>query len=56
MMEMNFKSKGRNVILRGLSRDAPKVVMAKRIERIYRNNGVDWVVQCLVLTKNSEDG
>ncbi|KAH9292247.1 hypothetical protein KI387_042564, partial [Taxus chinensis] len=37
-MELKFKSEGRNVILRGLSAGAPRVVAAEGMERTFRHN------------------
>ena len=42
-MEFKFHSNGKEVLLRGLSNGAPRVVTAKRMERFFQRGQVAWV-------------
>jgi hypothetical protein len=50
-LEMGFKHSDRKrVLLRGMSTGAPKTVLAKRMERIFRHREVEYVAECLITT------
>jgi hypothetical protein len=51
-LEMRFRdSDGKRIVLRGISIGAPKTVSPKRMERIFRNREVTYVVECLITMK-----
>lgn len=47
-MEFKFHSNWKEVLLRGLSNGAPKVVTAKRMERNFQRGKVAWVVGVII--------
>ena len=47
-MEFKFHSNGKEVLLRGLSNGAPKVVSAKRMERTFRRGQVAWAAGVII--------
>jgi hypothetical protein len=50
-LEMRFRDNdGRMVVLRGMLTGAPRIVSAKRMERICRHGEVAYVVECLITT------
>jgi hypothetical protein len=50
-LEMGFRdSDGKRIVLRGLSIGAPRTVLAKRMERIFRLGGIAYVAKCLITT------
>jgi hypothetical protein len=52
-MDLEFKEVyGRNVVFRGMSNDAPRIISAKRMEGIFIHGDVIYVVECLVTTEN----
>jgi hypothetical protein len=54
---MSFRdTNGSRVVLRGMSTGAPRAVLAKRMERIFRHGDVAYVVECLITTNRDSDG
>ena len=47
-MELKFHSNRKEVLLRGLSNGAPKVVFAKRMERTFQRGQVAWAVGVII--------
>jgi hypothetical protein len=55
--EMGFRDHdGKKVVLRGMSARAPKTVLAKRMERIFRHGEVEYVAECLITTQKDSKG
>jgi hypothetical protein len=53
-LEMGFRdSEGKRIVLRGMSRGAPKTFSTKRMERIFRHGEVVYVVECLITTQRA---
>lgn len=40
------------MVLRGLSKGGPCVVSFKCIERLFRHDQIEWVVECIVMSSN----
>lgn len=55
-LEISFEQNGERVLLQGLSNGSPRVVLAKKMEKILRHNQVEWVAQCLILDKTTPKG
>ena len=56
-MEMSFTEEGgRKVVLRGMTRNAAKVVTAKRMEAIFWRNEIVYAVECRIVTRVDEQG
>jgi hypothetical protein len=56
-LEMGFRDSDRKrIVLRGMSRGAPRTVSAKRMERIFRHGEVAYVVECLITTQRDSEG
>jgi hypothetical protein len=52
-MEMSFiEEGGRKVVLRGMTGNAAKVVMTKRMEAIFRRDEIVYAVECRIITHN----
>jgi hypothetical protein len=48
-LTMSFRdASGSRVVLRGMSTGAPRVVLAKRMERIFRHSDVAYAAECLI--------
>jgi hypothetical protein len=55
--EMGFRDHdGKKVVLRGMSARAPRTVLAKRMERIFRHGEVEYVAECLITTQKDSEG
>jgi hypothetical protein len=56
-LEMRFRDQdGKKVVLRGMSTRAPRIVSAKRMERIFKHGEVAYVAKYLITTqKDSKD-
>ena len=55
-MELEFKATdGRKVVLRGMSNDAPRIVLAKRMEGIFRHGDVSCVEEGLITIEKPLD-
>jgi hypothetical protein len=56
-LEMGFRDQdGKTVVLRGMSIGAPRIVSAKRMERIFRHGEVAYVAECLITTQKDSEG
>jgi hypothetical protein len=56
-LEMGFRDQdGTKVVLRGMSTGAPKTVLAKRMERIFRHGEVAYAAKCLITTQKDSEG
>jgi hypothetical protein len=56
-LEMGFRDQDRKkVVLRGISKGAPRIVLTKRMERILKNGEVAYVVECLITTQKDSEG
>jgi hypothetical protein len=54
-MEMSFNSKyGKRIMLKGMTGDAPRVVIAKRMQVIFRREQVAYATECLVMNVGHE--
>jgi hypothetical protein len=50
-MEMSFVGEGgRKVVLRGMTSNSARVVMAKRMEAIFKREEIVYVAECKVST------
>jgi hypothetical protein len=50
-LEMGFRDQdGKKVVLRGMSTGAPRTVLSKSMERIFRHGEVAYVAKCLITT------
>jgi hypothetical protein len=48
-LEMGLKdSEGKKIVLRGMSIGAPRIVSAKRMERIFRYGEVAYATECVI--------
>jgi hypothetical protein len=47
---------GKKVFLRGMSTGAPRIVLAKRMERIFRHGEVAYAAECLITTQKDSEG
>jgi hypothetical protein len=48
-LEMGFMDNdGKMIVLRGMSTGAPKIVLVKRMERIFRHGEVAYDTKCLI--------
>jgi hypothetical protein len=56
-MEMSFtKESGRKVVLRGMTSNLTKVVMAKRMEAIFRREEIEYVAECKISARVDKKG
>jgi hypothetical protein len=56
-LEMGFRDQdGKKVVLRGMSTGAPRTVLAKRMERIFRHGEVAYATECLITTQKDSEG
>jgi hypothetical protein len=56
-LEMGFRHHDRKkVVLKGMSTRAPMIVLAKRMEKIFRHGEVAYVVECLITTWKDSEG
>jgi hypothetical protein len=56
-LEMGFKYQdGKKVVLRGMSIGAPRTVLAKRMERIFRHGELAYATKCLITTQKYLEG
>jgi hypothetical protein len=56
-LEMGFRDHdGKKVVLRGMSTGAPRIVLAKRMERIFRHGEVAYAAECLITTQKDSKG
>jgi hypothetical protein len=56
-LEMGFRDRdGKKVVLRGMSTGAPKTVLARRMERIFRHGEVTYATKCLITTRKDSEG
>jgi hypothetical protein len=56
-LEMGFRNSDRKrIVLRGMSRGAPKTVSAKRMERIFRHGEVAYAAECLITAQRDSEG
>jgi hypothetical protein len=56
-MEMSFTEEGgRKIVLQGMTRNAAKVVMAKRMEAIFRRDDIVYATECRISTRVDEQG
>jgi hypothetical protein len=57
MLTMSFRdASGLRVVLRGMSRGAPRIVSMKRMENIFHHNDVAYVAECLITTRKDSKG
>ena len=49
-------SDGKRIVLRGMSTGAPRIVSAKRMERIFRHGEVAFAAECLITTRKDSEG
>jgi hypothetical protein len=55
-MELEFKGvDGKKVVLRGMSNGAPRIVLSKRMEGIFRHGDVACATECLITTQKPSD-
>jgi hypothetical protein len=55
-LEMGFReTKGKKIVLRGMSTRGPRTVSKKRIERIFRHGGVAYAVECVITMQRDSD-
>jgi hypothetical protein len=55
--EMGFKDQdGKKVVLRGMSIGAPRTILAKRMERIFRHGEVAYATEFLITTHKDSEG
>jgi hypothetical protein len=55
-MEMSFNSEeGKRVTLKGMTKNSPRVVSAKRMEAVFRHGDVAYATECLVVTQNTQE-
>jgi hypothetical protein len=56
-LEMGFKDHDeKKVVLRGMSTGAPRIFLAKRMERIFRHREVAYADECLITTQKDSEG
>jgi hypothetical protein len=56
-LEMGFKDHDkRKVVLRSMSTGAPRIVLSKRMERIFRNGEVAYATECLIIMRKDLEG
>jgi hypothetical protein len=56
-MEMSFNfEEGKRISLKGMTKNAPKVVSTKRMEAIFMHEDVAYVEECLVLVQTTHEG
>jgi hypothetical protein len=56
-LEMGFRDHERKkVVLRGMSTRELRIVLAKRMERIFRHGEVVYVAECLITTRKDSEG
>jgi hypothetical protein len=56
-LEMGFRDQdGKKVSLRGMSTEVPRIVSAKRMERIFRHGEVAYATKCLITTQEDSEG
>ena len=56
-LEMGFRDQDRKkVVIRGMSIGAPRAVLAKRMERIFRHGEVAYATKCLITTQKDLEG
>jgi len=56
-VEMGFRDQdGKQVVLRGMSTGAPRIVSSKRMERIFRHGEVAYVAEFLITTQKDLEG
>jgi hypothetical protein len=56
-MEMSFNSEeGKRVTLKGMTKNAPRVVSTKRMEAIFRREDVAYATECLVSVQTTQEG
>jgi hypothetical protein len=56
-LEMGFRdSDGKRVVLRGMSTGAPRTVLTKSMERIFRHGEVAYATKCLITTRKDSEG
>jgi hypothetical protein len=57
MLTMSFRdASGSRFVLRGMSTGAPRAVLAKRMERIFRHRDVAYAAECLITTRKDSEG
>jgi hypothetical protein len=50
-LEMGFRdSDGKRIVLRSMLTKASKTILAKRMERIFKNGEVAYAAECLITT------
>jgi hypothetical protein len=48
-LEMGFRDNdGKRIFLRGMSTGAPRIILAKMMERIFRYGEVSYAIECLI--------
>jgi hypothetical protein len=56
-LEMGFiDHDGKKVVLRGMLTRAPRIVSAKKMERIFIHGEVAYVAECLITTRKDSKG
>jgi hypothetical protein len=56
-LEMGLRdSEGKRIVLRDMLTRAPRIVSAKRMERIFRHGEVAYAAECLIATGRDPDG
>jgi len=56
-LETGFRDQdGKKVVQRGMSTGAPKIVLAKSMERIFRHGEVAYATDCLITTQKESEG
>jgi hypothetical protein len=56
-LEMGFRDQdGKKVVLRGMSTGAPRKILDKRMERIFRHGEVAYAAECLITTQKDSKG
>ena len=56
-LEMGFRDHDeKKVVLRCTSTGAPRIVLAKRMERIFRHGEVAYAAECLITTQKDSEG
>jgi hypothetical protein len=56
-VEMGFRDHdGKKVVLRGMSTGAPREVLAKRMERIFRHGEVAYATKFLITIQKDSEG
>ena len=56
-LEMGFNdSDGKWIVLRGMPTGAPRTILAKKMERIFRHGEVAYAAECLITTWKDSEG